>query len=366
MVRCMATAIWAIILVVNLVLGLLKKHYKLIAVISLILIVLLVGGNYDNADFSGYNYYYRNQIYPASMEIGFTFFSSVCNSLGMDYQAFVLSIMAVLAIIAASVVIYFKVNPHVILFLYSATLLFLDAVQIRQTIAYVLFTLSLLFLAKRRKIIAALVMFIACLFQITTVIFVPIIFMNPERQYSKKIIRGFVAIIFMVCLFVFVSGSSLLFISNIMQSIISSDKMVYFNTRTRFGFVIYFIFQFSCMYIVYTCKNKLNRDEQNPELLSFANYVFLASMYACVGMPLVMLNNNFSRFFKYTMIGCFVLIARIIGAREGSGNLVPLGKRYYCRLGTYSVFVGVYVLIYELTIQIMSVFTDVLAYNVFF
>ena len=362
----MITAIWLTIILVNIILSILHKNNSIIAFASAIVIVLLLGGNYQNADYEGYFRYYTDQLYPSSMEPGYVYLSSVSHAIGLTYQSFVLVLMSFSVGMTTVVILRYGADKHLIIALYLLTLFFLDAVQIRQTVAYSLFTVAIMLLSDGKRVLGAISIIVAFLFQWTAIVFFPLVFLDPKKQLNKKMIRWIVTIILFSCLIVFINGNSLSFLMPIIRMFVRADKLVYFDSRTRFGFVLYFTFQFACMYIAYICKTTILKFSKNEALIRYAEYIYMATMYACFALPFVMLNNNFSRIFKFSMMGCFILIANVYKEQRENGEMIWIGNSTIINPPTFSVIVVMYVLVYEIVIQLSGVVTDVLTYNSFF
>lgn len=363
----MILAIWLFILIINLFFGIIKKNNKIVLILSVVLIVLILGGNNYNADYAGYLRYYNAQIYPTTMEIGYTYLSSFFHTLGLEYQYYVLLLMAVSAIIISIVSAYYKANGHIVIFLYASTMIFLDAVQTRQSIAYAMFLLALMVLSHKKKILSAVCIVIAFLFQWTAIVFLPIVFLDSSKRLSKHALRIIVSIISGLCVIVFASGNRISFLMPLIQKFVTGQKLLYFETSGRFGFLLYFAFQFACIYISYICRETLMSRESDDKIIAFANNVYMTTIYASLGMPFVMINNNFSRLFKYTMLGCFILISLVMMTCKNDKSSVPvkLGSRAAGTPATFGFIVVAYILIYEFVIQVPTVVTDVLTNNLF-
>ena len=360
----MIIAIWTFVLVINLLFCVIKKQSSIVAFVSVVAIILITGGNNMNADYPGYYYYYNSQIYPSSMEIGYRLFARLFYSAGFSYQCSVIIILAFTSLLVAFVVIRYKANSHVVIALYMSTMLFLDAVQIRQALAYAFYALFVMFLAENKRVLGTVCLVVAFLFQRTAIVFLPLIWLDPEKRISKRAIKIIVSIIAASCVIVFINGNSLKFLIPLLKHFVSADKLTYFETSTHFGFLKYFAFQFGCMFMAKTCKLSLSDLVLDDKYSHFADYMFMSVMYACFALPMVMINNNFSRFFKYSMIPVFLCISFIYKERNKWNWPIRVSSDMFISGPVFAAMTFVYVLIYQLTIQIYSVTRDVFTYNI--
>lgn len=369
----MIVLLYTALILINILFALLKKNSKLVFVLTILGQAIVMCGNNMNADYSGYMYFYSTQNYPDSMEIGYVWLSKVAYGLGLDFQSFRIILLLIGIISMYAISFYLSKNIHLLSVLYLSTMIFLDVVQIRQFIAFVVMTYALLMHSKGKKILFCLLILLGSTFQITILVYLPLAFLRNDHISSKRFLKTFFIGIVIVCVLVFVSGSRLVFLKDIMSGFIESDKMVYFTTRARFGFLKYYPFHFICMYISWSIqKYYLNRDmECRKEIKCFVDSTYMCILISSAAMPLIMLNNNFLRFFKFGLIPLFICLSCFLydtrdGYRYDKSSKVPLGAHYVGGREFVYIFCVLLIMAYGLMMQVSTEAYNVLHYNIFF
>ena len=366
----MTRVVYFLIILMNVACLAVRKRSRLVTLITIIGAVLIMGGNNLNADYSGYDYYYRHQTYPASMEWGYVWLSMLASGAGLSYLTFFL--LLVTAGVAAMYFLAIRLSKNVHLFsvCYFLTMLPLDVVQVRQFIAFVIMAYALLFHCRGRKLLFCLMILLGTLFQISTIVYLPMVLLNAERVSNKKFVKIFFIAILVLCVFVFINGNRIGFIGDLMSRYISDDKMVYFGTRTRFGFMKYFPFQFGMIYMAWLTEKYFTKQGRTDKIALYAQTIYVCVVYSSISMPLIMLNNNFSRFFKFALIALLICLSRIyteMANRRGGQKLkIPIIRGKVAGRSVLLMLCFAVVVAYHILMQTDSVVNDVLSNNMFF
>lgn len=366
----MTVLLYSALIAFNIILVMLRKNSKIALLLTMAGQALLMCGNNMNADYSGYLYFYKNQNYASSMEPGYVWLSKLAFGLGLDYQTFTMILLLITIVILYILTFSLSDNAHLVSLLYLSTMMFLDVVQVRQFVAYIIMAYALLLYSKGKRILYCLLILFGSLFQITILVYLPLLFLNIKRVSSKRFIKVFFAGILLVCILVFVSGSRLELIGNLMSRVIDADKMIYFQTRTRYGFLKYFAFQFLCIYIAWIVQQYYLKKDVDQNKKNYVNAMYICILYSSVAMPLVMLNNNFYRFFKFGLIPLFICLSYLmidtrLADRDSIDSKIPLTKRCVGSTNFYVVICIVLIFGFSLLMQSSSVVTEVLENNMF-
>lgn len=364
----MISILYVVVLLVNIIELLRNKNYFFFNLCSVLFMIVFVGGNTFNADYLGYQYYYNHQI-SSSFEPGYLWISALSSKAGLDYQHFLIILTVLSFSFILMAIYYLKVPFPTFVVLYLVTMSFLDAVQVRQFLAYAIFTVALLFLAEKKRILFIIFVLLASSFHLSAIVYVPLVLFVGEKGTSKQLIRLFGGTILLSCVFVFANGNSIPFIGNVLSRFLASEKLVYFSTRTRLGYLKYFVFQFSCIMLAQIVDRFIIR-EGDSHYISFSRVVNRCIKYSSFAMPLVMLNNNFMRYFKFSLIGLFILVSYTVWIfissryKENSPYINLIGGKIG-RLDVFILLCIIFVIMYEYSIQVKSAVIDIFDNNFF-
>lgn len=367
----MVIYLFALTALVNLLLEIINKHSKLIYFISFILIFIIMGGNNMNADYYGGMYLFNSQNYLDSAELGYKVLAQTALAAGIDYQMFRQIIFAVCLIAISIVVSTYTKSIHLFVFLFMTTTMLMDTIQIRQFTAFTLITVALVMHSRGNRIRFIICVIAGSLLQITTIAYLPLLFLSTEKSLSRRFMYVYYGIIIFICFIVFMGGNKIPFLAEFAGQFIGADKMIYFHSSGRLGFLIYFLFQAVCIYLINVCRRYIDNSGVEGRAKSLANSVYLLIFYSSFAMPLVMLNNNFNRFFKFGLMGLYICLC--ITKDILSSKSVDNKKKHINIIGHYSVDVHLYmacillfVVIYTVILQSFPDAEEVLNNNIYF
>ena len=348
----------------NIVEAIRNKNNRIIVLLSVLFIILLVGGNSYNVDYPGYEYYY-NQHINSTFEPGYLLFASFSRRFGLSYVYFNLLLVTFSVIIYTFVVKKLNGPFSFVIALYLLTMSFLDAVQIRQFLCYSLFTLAIYYLSRNNSIGFFAAMIAAASFQLSALLYLPLFFIKNKNTEDNRMMLLFFLFILIICLGVFANGNSISFLKSIMSHFLAKEKLVYFDSHTNWGFILTFSFQFMCVYISTIIDHYLV-GINDPDIFSFSGIVRKSVYYSSIALPLVMINNNFMRFFKFSLLGLFILSSYVLSKLRSSEKQQILifpgtsGDRQLFILLIFILFAT-----YAVSIQVSSEVFNVLTYNLF-
>lgn len=374
----MSLYIYIILVCINLFMIITKKKNKVIAVLSVVFLFLLIQGNVYNDDYNGYLWYYNNQQYPDSWELGYRWISAFMHDLGASYNTFLLVLYVTTFLVAIYVVRRFTNNYHLAILLFLSFSAFFATIQVRAFVVEMLYLLMLLYLSKKNRIAFLVILALMVSFHKTSILYLAFLFINPDRLASKKFVRISVALIAMLCVVVLVNGNRIPFINVIVEVIfgIEDNKMTYFMTNMRFGFLASFLRQLVVIYISYISNRFIQRHPAmvSEEQKKFSETIYLATMLSCFALPLVMMNSNFVRYFRINLLPVFLQVTMVVDVLILSGKIgkadgdkwVSLGKRYCVNYGTYILLVFIMLAVWVGFSMNGTIFEDIMQNNMYF
>lgn len=362
----MTIFLYFVVIILNIINVFKKNKLIVVELFSLLFLIMFIGGNNHNADYLGYLGYYEEQN-TELFEYGYLLFSRIFYSVGLPYQVFVVFIFFVVFSIIYIIIKNLHVNFSFFVILYLLTMSFLDAVQIRQAICFAIFTLAVLLYAKNKKMLSIVVCCIACTFQITAIIFLPLFFfeLNSKRFKSLFII---LILALLVSIATLINNHKVPFVLEILLKIIPSNKLVYFKTSTRYGFILgFFYYSISlilCSILYYTIKNNY---PDKKLINNFAKFVFKIMLYTSIVLPFIIMNNNFNRVLKFPLLGMIMLASCcLFDIVKGKVKKIYICKNIVISKVAFIGYLLIFIVAYFVAIQVFSVIPDVFDFNVFF
>jgi hypothetical protein len=191
-----------------------NKVYFFIGGVSLFFIMALRKETVG-ADLLSYKYEFENaEIFLENMlrktELGYSYFNYWIYSLGVNFQLYI-SIIAFIVIYAISK-LYFKFSNNIILSYYLFVTLGLFAMTmtgLRQTLAVSLTIIAFTFLMKNKKIVFFILVFLACFFHNSAIVFLLVYFIRKIKLTRKQgfVIYGMTCVLYLFreWLFIFIT-----------------------------------------------------------------------------------------------------------------------------------------------------------------
>lgn len=364
------------LIAINFFLFITNKKSKMVSIFSTVFIFLLMQGNSYNADYKNYEFFYLNQSFPHSIEKGFVAVSNWFSSQNLNYNIFLLFLFIILFILSIYILHKYIKNYNFLIVCYSSYLMFFDTVQIRFFIVEIAYLYLLYFLSENKKMYFVVTILIASMFHRTILVYLPLylIFFLKKRK-SKSILKYLFCVIILFCFIIFLNGNKVPFIDDIIKLILddSSQKNIYFETVTRLGFILTFICYFVNVFIskiAYDFTRKSFNSSIYNKYVKFSRIVYLANLFSCFTLPLLMLNNNFLRFVRINNLPIYIQIAITLTIIQNMPEFndvhINITNRFFIKENTYKFFLIMYILIWVLLGMDWSVFYDILSNNLYF
>ncbi len=355
-------AFYIIIVLINLLVLRAHKKFIWLDIINFLFIIVFVGGNSENPDYEGYMIRFEGDV-DGTFEFGYLLITALCRDLGLKYQ----DVVTVFCVLSVSIVYLsarlIKSNFSYYSILYLMTLCFIDAVQFRQMICYSIFTLTVYLLTKERWVLSTVLLIIGSLFQTTTFFFVP--FALFYKFFSRKDVTKKVWYISLgLCVLTFLNGNTIPYLGSLLEGNLADSKLVYFQTKARFGFIIYYAYLIACSYCAYTLSKALSN--HNNVIAKYSSIIYSAYAYSSFSMPLIMMNNTFFRFLNFPLLGLFLVFSCYLwmsfSRKAPDFDLTQL--RHFRK----KIVIGICltVLSYNIFLQMGNVVSDVFNYNAYY
>lgn len=279
-----------------------RKEQKRVYILIVIMYILLFGGSNGSPDYYNYStmFYGRESSYK-SIEYIYYFILHLFRTMGFSYDVFNLLFYAI-SIVVLCYAAYLCVGSSTgFLFLYLFWPAFIDWVQIRNFFAMSLLTLGVVVLTKKNKhakLYFCILILFATGFQVLSIAYLPIVFLDHLNEKSiKKYAVGVVAITAII--FSLPKG----FISQI-SSILSSVNLdgrfsLYLGNSVRMGYYMNWGIQIGNYVLTVWGKNILKKRQLENTLMKtqkeFIDLMCNIQLYMFIFFPLYRLNTNFLR-----------------------------------------------------------------------
>jgi len=307
----MAVFLLFIFLSGNFIFGVIEKKDYIIKYFLIILLWILIWGNYSNADYINYlNSYNRNAefiIGSNTSEIIWCYLMKFSNLINLNYNQFLLIISFISFYMLIKTTNKYTNNLNLFFVLYTIYPFFLNAVQIRFFFASSLAILILRIPDKKYYFIMSMtLLLIASFIHYSFFLLFPYMFLRKikENKYKKII---FVSTIFLFCLFALDFHITLLKkvsfgpISNIYFKV-----KPYLSFKPSFlGFTLMVLIHFMLFFIFYVTYNEI-KDSANGKLL---DVFYKINVYSFILIPFYYINGNFMRMLQFFVIINYIFFA---------------------------------------------------------
>lgn len=271
-----------------------------------ILLGLIMGGNFYNADTNIYQITYaesKNFFNVGGSQWAFSLFGWICNSFNFSFSLFRLIFYFVGIILLYIFSIRTLYNPFPFFIVYMFFPMIIDATQMKNFMAMVIMLNAIVFLNKIsfKNILAFLIlMIISAGFQITAFIYLPLLFFVP---LFKKNIRIAVFSCSLVA-FLFITDVGSEFLRNIILSVVQGElreRVIKFFAPglVNYGYFVYIIATIFCLLICYWCNKVIHKNKISlTGYYKYLNMYFSIFVYIILFMPFYKYAQDFSRFLR--------------------------------------------------------------------
>lgn len=273
---------------------------QLFSIIILIFMWIIFAGNTSNPDYNNFEHIYNKitigglESY-SGVEIGFSIIMKLSGIFGFSYQQFLIILSTVFLILLLKFIFYFSKSPALVLLIYIFFPFFLDIVQIRNSLAYIIVLNGIIYLYNKKNISYILIILLASLFHTTALfnlIFLLINFVDP-----KKLLK----IIVPTSIFLYLIKSEVI---NLMIKILPiGDKyVVYLNGTSILNQLLYLILILGNFIIVYYTFLKVKKlginNKIDTNIIKLASFSLSASILVIMILPLLSFDADFFRLFR--------------------------------------------------------------------
>ena len=331
----MAIAIYFFVIFLNLIFAFRNKQSKIVVILSLLAIIMFIGGagpeySYFNHSRDYLNYQFNYERVESigitdNPQMGFTLLMKLGNLLNLDFFKFRLIVITVCLILLYKLVIKrYSYNSNFIILMYMLYPMIIDSEHLRNFIAMTIFLISIRFLEKKsfvNNVKFLIMILLATSFHIAFFLYVFLVFAHTkDRNRLAKVIAILTVVLTTITI---LNNNQMLFVG-LLLNIVEDDKVIgYLTSRTNLGFLIPIVLHCSSIILVYWAKKILDRknltnqdnSKKNLELLDcslskkvkLANLVFWLNILGITYFPLFIMNIQFYRLVRNFLILNFII-----------------------------------------------------------
>jgi hypothetical protein len=327
----MSIIFYLFVIGLNLVFAFRKEHSKKVAILSLILILLLMGGagpNYSgNPDYANYKRNYENvgsnnKTVFDDIFIGFNILMKIGNLFNISFVYFRFIIISLCLILIYHFIIKkYAYNYNYIILFYMLYPMIIDSEQLKNLIAFTFLFIGISFLIKntfKNKIYFTIFLFLASSIHLAFILYLPLILINSS--YKNKFIRFIFFLFIFITLLIIVNNNQIPFINYLLEYIDNNRLQVYLLSKTNYGFLIPFSLNIINIILVFLSRkiivnnNKQIRKYSNNSNITykkqydikrdylFVDFVFWINIISIVFFPLYIKSITFYRLSRNLII----------------------------------------------------------------
>jgi hypothetical protein len=317
-----------LLIINNLIIVLWKRHIKLFGCLLLLFMWVLFWANNFNPDYNNYVKAYDDVQSGITlfgdnrMEIGYMLLMKAGSLLGLSYDFFLAVITAFSFLLIHSTVRRYSMNYNFVYLLYFAIPFFMDVIQVRNFIIMSILIYSSRFLqenTRRAKFKYIFLMLLAATIHISALFYLPMVIIHIGGK--NRFLRGAVGFILILSLVILANGKQIPFFGAISGMLADSMKIVeWLNTRTNWGFLIYWFLQASSFFmtwyanriiriikkpnaeIMIALSSQLSRKLHYPDLFAYVELVYWMNTLAFIFFPLYIFASTFTRLMRNLLL----------------------------------------------------------------
>ncbi|WP_100333075.1 EpsG family protein [Bacillus alkalisoli] len=297
-----------------------RKHIKLIAFLLLIFAWVLYWGNTDNPDYANYTRLYTSILngedifIGTDLQYGFRLLIKLGTIMGMSFEVFLAVTTLLSFLLIHSTVKRFSGNYNYIYLLYFIFPFFIDVVQFKNFIAMSIFIYSIKYLLNssfKSKILYCALILIAGTIHYAALFYLPMVLINIKKKNTLiRFIAGFSII---GSLIILINGKQIPFINELISIIFESEKIEFWlDSKTNLGFILFWALQIFSFVMAKVSRDMFLKNTKNPEnalycynnkdivakRLMFVNLVYWINIMAFLYLPFYLLASSFTRLMR--------------------------------------------------------------------
>ncbi|MBQ6960128.1 MAG: EpsG family protein [Clostridia bacterium] len=316
-----------------------KSKHGLSAIVLIILIFLLLAGNYENADTYNYEVEYNENLSEYGIVFtgywGYYLLTVLGKALSINYFHFRFIVYGIGLFILFMAFNRLNINQYASLLLYMLFPMIIDSTQTKNFVAMALITLAITFLISgkiRDKIVFLALIILAGGFHPICYVYFPLVVCD-----SKKVQVRFVLPIVLFAL-VFANRFSISILSNYilahLDGFLASRASEFFSSRVG-GQWVKFSATAVVVILVYSMRKAiLSSSHSTSEEKRFSNIVMYCALFSLSFLPLYFLQSEFARLLRVFFPAFHMLFIMFLGTRNKTS--VRQGEKAFAAVFTPS------------------------------
>lgn len=319
--------IYIILIFANLLLFKGNKHSRFVEYLTLLFLLIIMGGNTMCADYAEYEDWYETQDYPIIMEPGYIMVTYYFSSMGFSFVQFRLLYYSVFFIIVLIALARILSNCHLILLFYLLFSFIIDTIQIRNTMAIAFLLLAITYLAEGKKNIFFIYIVMSVMFHYSFAIYSFLLFYKQLIRAMEKHPVIIFSITFLLCVAA-LAGSSFSIITNIVSVLWGDTKVQYFSARALN--LVFLLLPLSTYVVTKRSRYVVVSSNISCYHKNFADIVFALSILFILLMPILVFSYDFSRMIKNIGIEVVTLVSLVFMLKRGN-IMASISNNYWFR-----------------------------------
>lgn len=340
-----------------------RKYVRWVPLLSLLLMWVLIWGNYQNPDTMNYTNMYINL---KSNDVGFNFLMYISNKFNLEYPIFVAIMTAVSYILIYKMITKYVKNISYVLLMYSIFPFVIDYIQLRNFIcmSFFLYGFSCLVDSKKSSSLKYIIyILLGASIQLIALAYLPFVFFQKGFDSRfKKIL--FVCFIFLSVLFS-ISRPILNKIGMFLASVFHDSRLLsFFNVQTNYGFLILWLNQIVAFvfitFMYLELKNRILPNDNIPiKELKFIKTTFNLSLYGFFFLPFYVYDVTFNRLIRNLLIIYYVCLSLY------NRNVRPRSSTKICVNLLFILFI-IWLNFFEVSISggVLKIYEPLFKYNI--
>lgn len=296
-------------------------------------LAILMGANETIADTQIYMKRYAESVNwsVTDAQWAMSLFMHMCNLVGLTYIQF-----RILFFVCGLLLIWFAVsqvekNIYLFFVVYFIYTMIIDSAQIKNFMAMAFVTVAITYLANpslKNSVKYVLFILLAAGFQITAYAYLPlVVFCNAAIKRKYRALACLPVLVFAI---VFSNRWTSRYLANVLLTTLKGELLErsgrFIANSVNNGYLVYFLATIVIIYITAKLKKQIEKNEYSSEWeKSFANVVYLCSIYSLMFIPLYFYAQDFSRLLRnFTIVNHMLFFLSIRCGKRGERT----GKRY--------------------------------------
>lgn len=304
-----------------------KRKLTLVKYITFCFIVFFIGTETTHGD--SFNYYlsYNSSVSrDFDIEYIYILLEKLGNFFNLNFYTFRLLLTFLFTTLIFSTIDRYSQNKFFVYFFLLTYIVFIDAIQFRNYIAFSLIVYAFRFLSQKDNLWQLKYIFFVLLasgIHISSIIYLLLLLVNTNNK--EKLIRTLVILTFVLTLFTILNDNQIPFINTLVSLFSRNDKITdYLSTTTRLGFLLPLALHLLNIFSIHLTRNIVefnpNTNMSDSKNLHIIKLIYWINVVSLVFIPLYITNVNFYRLSRNYII--LNLIANSIALESLNKNII--------------------------------------------